>query len=67
MGFDFVRPLVQAGILDERLPAGLCQILASKTDFRGSYPSEHRHGRRPIFELPITCLKTSRPPVRAVL
>jgi len=34
MGFDFVRPFAQAGILDERLPAGLRQILASKTDFR---------------------------------
>jgi hypothetical protein len=26
MGFDFVRPFVQAGISDERLPAGLRQI-----------------------------------------
>jgi hypothetical protein len=26
MGFDFVRPFAQAGISDERLPAGLRQI-----------------------------------------
>ena len=26
MGFDFARPFAQAGISDERLPAGLRQI-----------------------------------------
>jgi hypothetical protein len=67
MGFDFVRPFAQAGISDERLPAGLRQILASKTDFSGSYPSEDRHDRSLIFEPTITCLKTSRPLARVVL
>ena len=67
MGFDFVRPITQAGISDERLPAGLRQIPPSKTDFSGSYPSEDRHGRRLIYKPTITYLKTSRPLVRVVL
>ena len=67
MGFDFVRPFTRAGILMKDCLPGLRQILASKTDFSSCYPSEHRHDRRLIFEPTITCLKTSRPPGRAVL